>query len=152
MVEGFFFQHLPPTLPSPRLRLRRLRVCRAPPPAEIMDKWSQRREWSAATTSFGNASAHSQGDGPDRPTKEARLETRAVKGATRKIVSPNVLRPDVGVLGVLSGNWGGFGGVLQGGEPGLEVRPSRTFGAAGSAAGAVLTRCVKNPIHAAETL
>ena len=36
MMEGLFFQHLPPTLPSPRLRLRRLRVCGASSRAELM--------------------------------------------------------------------------------------------------------------------
>ena len=41
------------------------------------------------------------------------LEEKAVRGATRQINSPFLLRDDVGVLGVLSGNWGGSKRGLQ---------------------------------------
>ena len=36
IIEGLFFQSLPPTLPPPRLRLRCLRVCGATSRAELM--------------------------------------------------------------------------------------------------------------------
>ena len=41
---------------------------------------------------------------------QAPLEEQAVRGATRQIYSPFLLRDDVGVLGVLSGNWGAASG------------------------------------------
>ena len=35
------------------------------------------------------------------------LEDRAVRGASRNIKAPYLLRGDVGILGVMRGNWGG---------------------------------------------
>ena len=69
---------------------------------------------SASQSSLASASAHSQDQGPDGETEvvcedadiQAPLEEKAVRGASRQINSSFLLRDDVGVLGVLSGNWG----------------------------------------------
>ena len=45
---------------------------------------------------------------------ELPLEEKAVRGASRQINSPFLLRDDVGVLGVLSGNWGAADGNCSG--------------------------------------
>ncbi len=66
-------------------------------------------------TSLVSASAHSQDMGPNGESQEISeplpdpvpLRERAVQGASRDIKSPYLLRDDVGVLGILCGNWGG---------------------------------------------
>ena len=97
IIEGLLFQHLPSTLPSPRLRLRRLRVCGATSPAELMaislpnfaaafdDGGASTRSdesletivhkggfglpRSASNSSLVSASADSQDQGPDGETE-----------------------------------------------------------------------------------
>ena len=80
----------------------------------IVHKGGFRLPRSASNSSLVSASADSQDQGPDGETEvvcedpgiEPRLEEKAVRGASRQINSPFLLRDDVGVLGVLSGNWG----------------------------------------------
>ena len=81
-------------------------------------RWTGALARSASQSSLASASAHSQDQGPDGMTEmacgeegiQAPLEEQAVRGATRQIYSPLLLRDDVGVLGVLSGKWGGAAG------------------------------------------
>ena len=80
------------------------------------------RARSASQSSLASASGHSQDQGPDGVTEvvceeeviQAPLEETAVRGAARHIYLPFLLRDDVGILGVLSGNWGGKWGAERG--------------------------------------
>ena len=73
---------------------------------------------SASQSSLGTGSAHSQDEGPGAQTvviKDANatvpdpcaIAERAVRGASRTIENPHLMRDEVGVLSVFCGNWGG---------------------------------------------
>ena len=73
---------------------------------------------SASQSSLGTGSAHSQDLGLGVQTvviKDATatvpdpsaIAERAVRGAGRAIKNPYLMREDVGILGVMCGNWGG---------------------------------------------
>ena len=105
MMEGLFFQHLPPTLPSPRLRLRRLRVCGATSRAELMatidDEGASTRSGgsletiihhegsalarSASWSYLASASAHSQDQGPDGTTEEVVCEEEGIQATLEEL-------------------------------------------------------------------
>ena len=69
----------------------------------------------ASQRSMGSASGLSADMPADGETEEYNVEycappplcERAVRGASRDIKAPYLLRGDVGILGVTCGNWGG---------------------------------------------
>ena len=70
---------------------------------------------SGRSLSVDSASGQSADMPPDGVTEECSverdvsppLEEKAVRGASRNIKAPYLLRGDVGILGVMCGNWGG---------------------------------------------
>ena len=70
---------------------------------------------SNRSLSMGSASGQSADMLADGETEEYNVERdspsplreRAVRGASRDIKAPYLLRRDVGILGVMCGNWGG---------------------------------------------
>ena len=101
----------------------------------------------SSEASLCSASAHSQDMDPDGATEEEEaaepraqegsLREQAVRGAAREIRHLNLLRPDVGTLGILRElGWQQEAALATTRGHGLEEGPSRNPALAGSAAGA----------------